>query len=170
MRMARFKYLMWQFVVKGLLGLISFGLTAEGLRLVIPSSAQRISKLPFLGSFDGYEGWHRLSLAHILALLLVVSCFLLWTMVLESWLTPGEAEAEGFDPERLRRVMVPLAVVILGGDGFLFYCGISAGGWSGSAVSGSALIATTVYAALVILTCLVSVILKQKMLSYGRDP
>jgi hypothetical protein len=159
------KYWMWQIVVKGMMGLVAFALTSEGLRIINPGCAQKLSGQPFLVELNNYEGFYRLEVAHLFALGLVLGVFICWTKAIRAWLKPDDTGEKGFSASKYRLFTIPFAVVFLSMDSICFYKGVAQMGWGGGGFSVDALLATAMYASLAILTCFVSVMLRQRILN-----
>ena len=66
---------------------------------------------------------HRLDLAHVFSFFLLVAVFYLWEEVLRSWLLPPKEDV--WNPVNFRKLILTLAVVILGADTALFYFAIA---------------------------------------------
>lgn len=168
---ARLKYLAWQLLAKGVLGVIYIAVISEGLRVLVPALGQKLSKLAIPGAWmlAEDEAGHRLDLAHIFALFLLIAVFHLWAEVIRSWLRPDDPEDEGFDPDNYFRLVATLAVVILGADAFLFFYSVTQMGWTGGEISFTAILVTAAYVAVLIFVSFVSVNLRQQVIDLSKE-
>ena len=65
--------------------------------MLVPALAQKLYKLPIPGAplLEDDEAGHRLDLAHIFALFLLVAVFHLWAEVLRYWCGPTSRRTRG---------------------------------------------------------------------------
>lgn len=131
---------------------------SEGLRIILPTLAQRLYKLPFLHSLEYYEGAHLLDIAHFLALIIFIAVSVLWEYVIESWIYEGIEVSQV--TARMNAITGFLGFVILGADACLFYLAMASIGWGGARFSFSAVLGTLAYIAVLMFTSFMSVRLK----------
>ncbi len=156
------KLLAWETVTKGLLGIVYFVLIAEGIRQVLPTLGIKLSKIPGLGLLSEYEGIHKLDLAHLLSIIILIFAWIQWRELLLVWLSPEpEQSAFGWRPRRHQEITVILAAVVLISDGLLFYSAMADLAWNGSWFSITAFIATVVYVAILVFVTFVSINMKR---------
>jgi hypothetical protein len=161
---AQFRYWSWQAWSKIVFGVMYFGVMSEGFRVMIPALAQKVHKLPGFASLYDYEATHRLDLAHFMAIGLLVAVMMTWAAVIELWLGIEERyKGTRADIERHKALVVLMAWVLLGGEGYVFYSAIGQLGWSGSGFSFIGLIATAVYLSVMVAVTYKSVCLRKEM-------
>jgi hypothetical protein len=157
------KYWAWQYVVKGVLGIIYISVISDGARILLPDLGKKLSKIPFLGVLADYEGWHRLDCAHVFAFFMLVAVFFLWSWLIRLWLRPHDGAGEGWDAQNYQRLVTVLAAVMLCADAFLFYRAVVEMDWAGGALSLTGIIATAAYVAVQVFVSFVSVVLKHEV-------
>jgi hypothetical protein len=151
-------------------GMLYIYLISEGLRLVIPALGQKLWKLPGLSILRNYEETHRLDLAPVFAIVLLIAVFYLWCRVLEGWIFPDhDLQTLGRHPGRYRLFIITLGSVVLGADLVLFYVSMTSMGWKGVVFSLPALLATAAYAACVIFVSFVSVALHKTIIDLKKE-
>lgn len=110
---------------------------SQGVRTVNPAFAWKLAKLPGLSFLGNFQGWHRLDLANVMAVgLLVVEYFVLVT-ALRYFLVPGTMEnRHKLDWNVINdRILTWLGFVGLTvGEAMLFFVGAMSNesGWDGS--------------------------------------
>ena len=151
-------------LVKGLMLpmilVVYLGMISEGFRVLIATTALKLYKLPVPGLIylGRWAPWNKLDLAHILALFLCFASFYLWVVVLRAFLGDEAVfRRSGWNPEAYKQFVLTLALIVLGGDLILFYTATVTFGWGGVAFSFTALIATVLYAAIIVFTSFVVV-------------
>lgn len=153
----------WKVFTLPPMGVIYVAVISEGLRFLVPALGQKLWKLPIPGFslLRDYEWSHRLDLAYFLALFLLVAVCVLWELALALYLgfeLPFERAVA--KPDNYRRLVVILAVAVLGGDACLFYCAMTQLAWSGNSFSIPALLATVCYLAVIVFVSFLTVRLK----------
>lgn len=141
------KYWFWNIATKSALGIVYLALISQGLRYVLPDIGLRIYRLPGLAFLEYFEATYRIDLAHVFAVVPLISAWMLWHWNLEMYLRP-EAFARhfrGWDIERMKRVILTMGIIIILGDAALFYASFALSGWGRATFSLPALIATSVY-------------------------
>lgn len=152
------KYLLWQLLTKLVLGVVYFVLIAEGMRQVLPMLGTRLAKFPGLSFLNDFEGLHKLDLAHVMSILVLIFVWMQWRELLLAWLSPDDQENSlGWRPRRHREISVGLGVVVLTVDAALFYYAMADLSWDGSWFSLTALLATAAYVAILIFVTLISI-------------
>ena len=157
----RAKLLLWSLITKPCMGLVYVGLIGDGFRTIIPALGQKLWKLPGLASLYDFQETHRLDMAHVLAVFMLIAVWYLWERLLVLWLSRMENyDCDGWDPVAHFQLVLALGVTVLGADAALFYAAMSRVGWRGGIFSLTALIATVAYLAVVIFVTFVTVTLK----------
>jgi hypothetical protein len=146
----KMKRILWEIFVIPTLGLVVFVVGAEGLRVMFPALAVKLSKVPVPG-FDwlfSFEGLHRLDVAHISALVMFVFVWGSWCSFLRLYLHGKRSKwATGHAHDVIQFISFALLLF----DGIVFYRGISeTGGWGNAAFSIWPFIATCLYACLTV--------------------
>jgi hypothetical protein len=139
---------------------IYLGMISEGFRVLIATTALKLYKMPVPGLIylGRWAPWNKLDLAHILALFLCFASSYLWIVVLRAFLGDEQVfRRSGWNPEAYKKFVLTLAVIVLGGDLILFYIATVTFGWGGVAFSLTAMIATVLYAAIIVFTSFVVV-------------
>ena len=112
-------------------------LSAEGLRQTMPVFAMRLYKLPVPGAglMQAYDGWNRLDLSMLVALMVLVAVTYLWIRVFIELITGTLLKNRDRNPI-LFFLLAGIAVVVVTCDAALFYLGVqsrAASTWSGAA-------------------------------------
>lgn len=166
MNIAAVKLWIWNGLSIVVLGITYWAVISEGLRVLLPTLGQRLSKLPIPGFsyFGSFEATFRLDLAHGLSIFLFIAMWSLWGLILRYWLGSDlHFRNSGWeDPEAYKRIVLVLGVVILLADALLFYIAMTQMSWSGSNFSFVALIASAGYVAILVFVKLVSLNLSSK--------
>lgn len=152
-------YLTWQALTKFFMGVLYIAFISEGLRIVVPTLAMKLYKIPGCGWMKEYEAFYRLDLAPFIAFFLLLAVWFLWSKVLDLYLQPGELLWN-----RENRMLINLAFVMLGADACLFYAAMTEMGWGGGGLSFSALFASAAYIGMVIFVTYVSLQLYKRIL------
>ncbi|MEM6469588.1 MAG: hypothetical protein AAF802_08440 [Planctomycetota bacterium] len=108
-------------------------IVAEGLRMVLPVFQLPLYKLPVPGAglLRNYDGWDRLDLALVMALLLFVVVTWLWIKVFIELLGYGTVVEQRQSNPIVFYLLSVIAGVLLLSDAFLFLIGLQAKGSSG---------------------------------------
>ena len=118
---AQCRYWLWQIATKAVLSVVYFAVIAEGLRMTVPALGLKLHKTPGLTWLYDYEATHRLDLAHLLAVFLLIGVWTLWRRILELWLGNDDAFYEGrWHVDNHKRLVVALGGLILAADAALF--------------------------------------------------
>jgi hypothetical protein len=157
------RYFVFIVLTKSFFGLIYFTMIAEGMRVVIPSSALKLYKVPFLAALEADEIGHRLDVAHFFSIALLLAAWYFAEKGLLLWLRPGETPDGDYDYDNYRRLITVLAAMVIGGDGLMFYTAVTEMGWGGTVISFTALVATCAYIGALMFVALASVNLKKKI-------
>lgn len=117
------------------IGVCYLVVSAEGLRQMMPVFATRLYKLPVPGAglMRGYDGFDRLDLAIVMALLLCVAISFLWFRVFLELMGSGAYAGALRGKPVLFYLLASICGVILLGDATIFYFGLqskAASGWS----------------------------------------
>jgi hypothetical protein len=168
---AHIAYWSWQIVTKPVLGLIYFSVIAEGLRFVVPPLGQRLYKLPGLAWLYGYEDTHRLDLANLFSIFLLIAVWHLWGKIIELWLgfDWGFGAGAQHSEDHHKFLVVVLGTIILAADSLLFYVAMVQLIWGGSLFSLSAILATAAYLGVLIFVTYSSVILHAGIIELKRE-
>ena len=154
------KYWGYEIAVCLVIGPLYMFTIAEGLRMRMPSLAQKLHKLPFLSPLGRYQESKKLDFAIFMAVILFFGVWLLWKKVLLCMLDPDAFRDSRWDPAAHKRLILSLGVVILGADAFLMYTGLVEMGWGESSFSLSAVLITAAYVAGIIAVSFFSLLLK----------
>lgn len=141
-QLRRRKTFMQQFTFYGanallmpIVGLCYFIVGAEGFRQTMRIFQMRLYKLPVpgFGLLRDYDGWDRLDLAMLMALMLFIAVTLLWKRVFLELQGAGKLLQERKSNPLLFYMMASIAGILLLGDAALFCLGLShqtSGGWN----------------------------------------
>ena len=154
--MAYMKYLAWIVLTKIPLGFIYINIIAEGLRMLVPPLGQKLHRIPGLAALAQYEETHKLDLAPLFAMFLLVGVFYLWSRLIQLWIEADRGAYVDWLGDRETTLVLLLGAVILLADAILFYVAMAEFSW-GSMFSLTALIATAAYVAVLIFVSYVSV-------------
>ena len=160
---ARTRYLAFLVLTKPFFALIYFTMIAEGMRVVIPSSALKLYKVPGLGALQTDAIGYRLDVAHFLSIALLLAAWFFAEKALLLWLHPGDSPESGYDYDNYRRLITVLATMVIGGDALMFYVSVTEMGWGGTVISFTAFVATCAYLGALMFVSLASVNLKKKI-------
>jgi len=102
---------------------------------VLPVFQMRLYNLPIPGAgiARNYDGWNRLDLALLMSLLLFAVVSWLWYRVFTELLGFGTIWARRHSAPVVAYLLTGITVVLIAGDAFIFYVGLSsqtASGWS----------------------------------------
>lgn len=106
--------------------LIYLSVGAEGLRLLMSIFQMRLYRLPVPGAelLRDYQGWSRLDLAHLMALVLCIAVTLLWIEVFKRLQVGHLGDKHERNPI-LFWFTAAIAAIILFGDAAIFYVGLA---------------------------------------------
>lgn len=107
--------------------LVYLTVSAEGLRLLMPVFQMRLYKTPVPGAglLRGFDGFDRLDLSMVLALILFSTVTALWIRIFRSLQDAGAlAERHARNPI-LSYILAGIAAIIILGDAGLFYVGLN---------------------------------------------
>lgn len=144
------KRILWECFVIPTLGLIVVVVGSEGLRVMFSALAVKLSKVPVPGFawLFGFEGLHRLDVAHVGALVVFVFVWGAWCSFLRLYL---HGKRSKWTSSNAQDFIFFISAVLLLFDGVVFYRGISeTAGWGGATFSIWPLIATGLYVALTV--------------------
>jgi len=156
------KFWGWAITTKTIVTVVYEALISQGLRYVLPDIGMRLYKLPGLAFLERYTATYRLDLAHVFALVPLLSAWILWHLNLEMYLRP-EVFAERFrrwDLDRVKRVVVTMGAIIIAGDAGLFCAAVTLVRWGEAKLSPAAVLATAVYVTVLGFVTWVSIWLK----------
>lgn len=166
----RLKYYGWLLFTKLALGIVYMSIIRDGLRFVLPSLATKLSRIPGLGFLNDFELGYQLDMAVPMALFVLLAVFWLWDRTLNMWLAGEAIPFNGRSRLPLFRLRSELfiygmAFIVLSADSVLFYISIVRSNWGGSPISFTAMLATVLYAAVLIFVTLVALELRQKLVT-----
>lgn len=162
---ARVKFWSWNVATKSVVTIVYLALISQGLRYVIPDIGMRLYKLPGLSFLEGYTATYRLDLAHVFAVVPLLSAWILWHLNLEMYLRPYQF-ADRFrrwDVDRIKRVVVTMGAVIITGDAALFCAAVTLVSWGQAKLSAAAVLATAVYVTVLGFVTFFSLLLKDSV-------
>ncbi len=167
MLFARFKYHAWSVLIHVVFAAVYIAIIAEGFRILIPTLAQRLYKLPGLGFLKDYEATYKLDVAICMALFMMLAVLYLWHRLVEKWLGTTDSlytphyDDEGWSHRHHMMLLWTLGTVVLGCDTYLFYTSIVSLTWGDSEFSFTSFIATLAYLAILVFVSYISVILRK---------
>ena len=160
MKIAKLKSWAWKIFTVPIIWLMYCVLISEALRYLLPVLATRIHKLPlpFVSYLRYWEGFHRLDIAHLFAILLCMAVWFLWVEILTAFLSNERSvERSGWNPDAYRCFVNLLGGVVLSCDAILFYIAVTQLDWGSSRFSFAALVATAIYLGVIVFVSFVSV-------------
>lgn len=100
---------------------------SQGLRSVNAGFAYRLAKIPGLGFLADFSGWHRLDIANVVAVGLLLLEYLVLVTAMRYFLVPGamqDGDGLNWNPANERTLTWIGFVVLTGLQAFLFFVGI----------------------------------------------
>ncbi|EAQ79313.1 hypothetical protein [Blastopirellula marina] len=113
-------------VLMPIVALVYLTVGAEGLRVIMPIFQMRLYKLPVPGAgmLRNYDGFDRLDLSMLMALILFIAVTLLWIRVFKELQEMGEITRQRSRNPILFYLLTGIAAIILLGDAGIFYVGL----------------------------------------------
>lgn len=178
---ARFKYWGWTIFAKSPIAVIYLAIVPTGLTHLFPDMGIRLWKVPFFSFLNNYEATHRITLAHLFAIVPLVATWVLWSLLLSMYLARDRFDKtfERFGLDQTRRVILIIGVIVIFADAGLFGASFSMSSWGASSVSATAVVATALYCAVFAFVSLIALFLgdevtilkeKEKESSSVQDP
>ena len=167
MLVARFKYHVWSVLIHVVFAAVYIAIIAEGFRILIPTMAQRLYKLPGLGILKEYEATYKLDVAICMSIFMMLAVLYLWHRLVEKWLGTTDSlytphcDDEGWSHRHHMMLLWSLGAVVLGCDTYLFYTSIVSLTWGDSEFSFTSFVATLAYLAILVFVSYISVILRK---------
>lgn len=161
--MNKLKGWLWTVFTLLSIGIVYVTVVSEGLRQVVPTLGTKLHKLPLplAHRLAGYSGWHQLDIAYFMAMILLIAVSWLWKAALRTYLGKDDHMVpRGWDADKYRKIVLILAVLLLGADACLFYYGVSQSGW-GRKFSFALLLATAAYIGVLIFVSFVAICIEQ---------
>ena len=105
---------------------------AEGLRLLLGVFGTRLSRtaIPGAGILEQFDGWNRVDIASVTALILCVTVSYVWFRVFNELSGRGDL-AQGGTPQVVLLLLSIIAAILVIGDALIFYFGLSSQASSG---------------------------------------
>ncbi|QDV81381.1 hypothetical protein [Planctomycetes bacterium TBK1r] len=112
-------------------------IVADGLRNLMSVFATKLSKLPIpgIGAMAGFDGFNRIDIAAVTAMILCVTVSYIWFRVFTELSGHGRLSRQSNGNPILVWLLVGIAAILVIGDALIFYAGMSnqaAGGWTGT--------------------------------------
>lgn len=147
----RFAFWGLNLLIMPLVALCYLTIGAEGLRRTMGVFSMRLYKLPVPGAglLRQYDGWDRLDLSMLMALVLFGGVTFIWMRLFRELLGFGAVRQVGSRRPILLGLLGVVAIIVVLGDAAIFYVGLQsqvASGW-GDAPEYVPLVATVVYMA-----------------------
>lgn len=115
----------WLFITP-IMSVIYAVLVSDGLRLILPATQTRLSKIPFLEFMERYQAFYRLDLAILISLALYQLVTWLWMQIFLEILGYGSLSRRRHCPLALKCLLGVVSFIFLALDSGLFYYGLSA--------------------------------------------
>lgn len=119
---------LWNLLTLPGIGLVYWVINAQGIRLQMPVFGMRLYKLPIPGfaAFKDYEGFYRMDLACVFAMILLFAVWYLWIVTVKLLL---HGQDETLDPTlnqgRYLVFLLTMSAIVIGCDTIIFYCGLA---------------------------------------------
>lgn len=131
--------------MKFLLFVVYTSIIREGFTMFMPPTAQKLSRFPGASFLADYEATHKLDVAFVLSVVMLVAVFYFTQRALRFWLYgSGESPAKAYQL-RQEYFIATGAIALLTIDAVLFYTAVTTGSWGGGSFSLSAVLATAAY-------------------------
>ena len=134
----RLKTLAFKAVSLVFLMVICCTVIAQGLRLIHPLFTGRLARIPGLRFLERWEGWHRLDLANVVAVVLLVVEYVILVKAVRYFLVPASLrDSDDWNARNDRTITWVGFVGFVLFEGFLFFLGVlkNDSGWDeGSSV------------------------------------
>jgi len=142
-----------------LLGLAYYQISSEGWRLTLPTLGMKLHKLslPGVENFQRFKGWNKMDVANAMALVLELATFWAYDVALKHWLCAETHVHARWNAERFKKLVMVLAVGVIGFDGYLFFRGTQALLWGSSTFSLTAVVTTLGWMILIVIASVISV-------------
>ena len=162
--MNELRYWMWKLFFMVPVGLVYYAVASDGLRVTLPTAfAVKLERLPlpFVHLLADDEFGHKLDIASVLSVILVVGVCYVWERLIEILILNETTLAESqphTHSDRKRFFLMLLGPVLLFADAALFFLGVQKHtSWSASAGGVlPALVATVLYVALIVTAAFVT--------------
>lgn len=158
---ARTKYWGWTVFAKAIVTIIYLEIVSQGIAHVFPDMGKRFWKIPGFAFLNDYEATHRITIAHVFAIIPLLATWVLWALLLRMYLAP-ERFAEMFKKynlDRVRRIVLVIGVTVIVCDAGLFAASFSMSSWGAAQFSATAVLATAMYCAVLAFVSLFSMFL-----------
>ena len=172
---ARCLQILWAVGIKCALGITYFVWISRGIRHAFADAATKLYKLPFpyFSELEHYEATYRLDTAHVAAMVLLVLSWLAWHFLLRlkvSHELKEKFEDWSWNVSYVRPFVLVTAVIIVVGDGLLFYASFNHAAFGDSKFSVGALLASLVYMTVLVLVNFVSLYLAKCVEHARKEP
>lgn len=163
---ARLIRIAWDLGMTVILAIIYFSWGSQGIRHVLPASGLKLYKLPIPGFADleNFETTYRLDTAHFAALILLVLSWLAWHFLLRLIISDDlqkKFERWSWNLTYIKPILIVTAILIIVGDGGLFYAAFNHAAFGETRFSATALVASLVYMTILVLVNFISLYLAQ---------
>jgi type IV secretory pathway TrbL component len=157
---------MWDLGMTIILAVVYFSWGSQGIRHVLPASGIKLYKLPIPGfsELENYETTFRLDTAHFAALILLVLSWLSWNFLLRLFISDElqkKFEGWSWNFTYIKPIVIVTSILIIIGDGGLFYAAFNHAAFGETRFSATALVAALVYMTILVLVNFISLYLAQ---------
>lgn len=158
---ARVKYWTWTVLTKFFITIIYLEIVSQGIIYLFPDMGKRLWKVPFFSILNEFEATHRITLAHVFAVVPLLATWILWAMLLSMYLAEDrfKKKFDRFAFDQSRRVILIIGIVVILADAGLFGASFSMSSWGASRFSATAVLATALYVAVIAFVSLISLFL-----------
>ncbi len=159
--LARVKYWLWILFTKTIVTIIYLEIVSQGIIHVFEEMGKRFWKIPGFAFLNDYEATHRITIAHVFALIPLIATWVLWWLLLRMYMAPDRFEQmmHRYKHENSRRVVLIIGFIVIVADAGLFAASFSMSSWGDSTFSATAVLATALYVAVIAFVSLVSMFL-----------
>ncbi len=161
----RLKVLAFKAVSLLFLLLVCCTVIAQGLRSMNSLFSSRLAKFPGLRFLQRWEGWHRLDVANVIAVALLLIEYVVLVTAVRYFLVPSTMEGGGdWKPENDRALTWTGFVGLVLGEAFLFYLGVmnNESGWDEGGSLSVALAGSLVYTLSIVFVAYLTVRLERR--------
>jgi hypothetical protein len=155
----------WVLSTFPLLFVIYATISVEGVRQNFQILATPLHKLPFplFSPLKKFEGWRRMDLALVFAVVILVCCYVSWHLNLRMLLRTDFKLSNRWHSENVAIFIRVVGGMLILSDLFFFFVGIRKASWIGEGGNVfTAIIATVAYLAVLLLISFVTILLEPK--------
>lgn len=158
---ARSKYWTWTVATKSIITVIYLEIVSQGIIYLFPDMGKRLWKVPFFAILNEFEATHRITLAHVFAIVPLIATWVLWAMILSMYLAEDrfKKKFDRFAYDQSRRVILIIGFVVIVADAGMFGASFSMSRWGSSSMTPTSILATALYCAVIAFVSLISLFL-----------